>query len=93
MRPGVSRPTLRATLDDLIAEGWVLGDGPHRFGELRRQLPGITPRALTLSLKDLQDDRLVRREVLAAYPPVTSYSLDRHARPVYRALVPLATAI
>jgi DNA-binding HxlR family transcriptional regulator len=72
---------------------WVLGSEPHRFGELRRELPGISPRALALSLKDMEGGRLVRREVFDDYPPVTSYSLQRRARPLYRALVPLAEAV
>ena len=33
------------------------------------------------------------REVFEEYPPVTSYSLQRRARPLYRALVPLAQAV
>lgn len=72
---------------------WVLGAEPHRFGELRRELEVITPRALTLSLKDMEDEGLVQRDVFDDYPPVTSYSLDRRARPVYQALVPLAEAV
>ena len=72
---------------------WVLGGDSHRFGELRHELTGITPRALTLSLKDLEGDGLVHREVFAGYPPATSYSLQRRARPLYRALAPLARAV
>ncbi len=71
----------------------MLGHQPRRFGALRNELPGITPRALTLSLKDMEHEGLVRRDVYDEYPPVTSYSLDRRARPVYRALVPLAEAV
>jgi DNA-binding HxlR family transcriptional regulator len=71
----------------------VLGSEPHRFGELRNELSAITPRALTLSLKDMERDGLVQRDVLEEYPPVPSYSLQRRARPLYRALVPLAEAV
>ncbi len=72
---------------------YVLGHEPHRFSELRHELPDITPRALTLSLKDMQQTALVRRDVYDAFPPVTSYRLDRRARPVFNALVGLAEAV
>jgi len=146
-RLGVGRETLAATLDDLVAMGWVtrnpghghpmrpeylltaegrhlapcsgrllstvrrleieplafrkwtmpvtyvLGREPRRFSELRAELPDITPRALTLSLKDMQRTELVRRDVYDAFPPVTSYRLHRRARPVFEALLPLAEAV
>lgn len=72
---------------------WVIGPDSRRFGELRDELGGITPRALALSLKSMNETGLVRREVYDDYPPVTSYSLARRARPVYSALVPLARAV
>lgn len=72
---------------------FLLGHGPHRFGEMRSTLPDITPRALTLSLKGMHRAGLVEREVIDDYPPLTSYTLQRRARPVLRALRPLARAV
>jgi DNA-binding HxlR family transcriptional regulator len=46
---------------------------PRRFSELRAALPGVTPRALALALRDLEQARLVRREVLPTRPPSTIY--------------------
>jgi DNA-binding HxlR family transcriptional regulator len=46
---------------------------PRRFSELRAALPGVTPRALALALRDLERVRLVRREVLPTRPPSTVY--------------------
>ena len=46
---------------------------PRRFSELRTSLPGVTPRALALALRDLEDARLVRREVRPTRPPSTLY--------------------
>jgi DNA-binding HxlR family transcriptional regulator len=46
---------------------------PRRFSELRTSLPGVTPRALALALRDLEAARLVRREVLPTRPPSTVY--------------------
>jgi DNA-binding HxlR family transcriptional regulator len=58
-----------------------LSDGPQRFNALRAGLPGITPRALTLLLRDLSDDTgWVRRTTAPGYPPVVLYSLDTFGR-------------
>ena len=58
-----------------------------RFSELRDELPGITPRALALALKDLQSAGLVERIVDEdAYPPTVRYAATRAARPLQRAL-------
>jgi DNA-binding HxlR family transcriptional regulator len=58
-----------------------------RFSELRAALPGVTPRALAIALKDLQALGLATREVLAAYPPSTAYRLTDEGRRVRRILV------
>jgi DNA-binding HxlR family transcriptional regulator len=49
----------------------------RRFSELRGALPGVTPRALALALRDLEDARLVRRQVLPTRPPSTVYRATR----------------
>ena len=52
---------------------------PRRFSEVRAALPGVTPRALALALRDLEDAGLVRREVLPTRPPSTVYRATKHA--------------
>jgi len=52
--------------------GWSL-----RFAELRAMLGDITPRALTLALKEMQAAGLVSRKVIGGFPPSTSYRLTR----------------
>jgi DNA-binding HxlR family transcriptional regulator len=52
-----------------------LKDGPRRFNELRRLVPGITQRMLTLQLRALEDDGIVRRRVLNRVPPHVAYAL------------------
>lgn len=54
-------------------------DEPRRFSELRASLPGVTPRALALALRDLEDARLVRRDVRPTRPPSTVYRTTRRA--------------
>jgi DNA-binding HxlR family transcriptional regulator len=54
---------------------WRLRDGPKRFTELRRQMPGVTQKMLTQQLRQLEADGLVRREVFPQVPPKVVYSL------------------
>jgi DNA-binding HxlR family transcriptional regulator len=45
------------------------------FEELRRALPGISPRVLSLKLKGLEAHGMVRREIIDARPPHVRYTL------------------
>lgn len=66
--------------------------GADRFGGLQAALPTVTPRALTLALKELQAVGLVDRQVLEAYPPRTRYRLTRAAQPLRAPLRVLSQA-
>ena len=67
----------------------ALAEGECRYSELRKRLPGVTPRALTLALNDLGAAELVERRVTADYPPSTVYRLRPRARPLARILTTL----
>ena len=54
---------------------YYLKDGPRRFGELRRDNPGISHRMLTLGLRELEGAGVVRRTVYAEVPPKVEYAL------------------
>lgn len=54
---------------------FALRAGPLRYSELRERLPGISGRALTLSLKELAAADLVERTVVEGYPPSTLYGV------------------
>jgi DNA-binding HxlR family transcriptional regulator len=56
-----------------------IAEGARRFADLKSILPGITARALSLALRDLQDAALIKRIVLDAYPPATRYEVTAHA--------------
>jgi DNA-binding HxlR family transcriptional regulator len=66
---------------DLLANKWsalaigALADGPRRFGEIRRELQGITPKVLSSTLKRLEDAALVSRTVFAEVPLRVEYEL------------------
>ncbi|MCA8275698.1 helix-turn-helix transcriptional regulator [Burkholderia sp. AU30280] len=50
-------------------------DGPRRFSDLRRDMPGISQRMLTLDLRALEDAGLVRRTVYPEVPVRVEYDL------------------
>ncbi|ANC78311.1 MarR family transcriptional regulator [Fictibacillus phosphorivorans] len=76
---GYSCP-VEATLD-IIGGKWKsvilyhLIDGEIRFNELKRLVPGITQRMLTLQLRELERDGIIHREVYKQVPPKVEYSL------------------
>ncbi|MGK8502699.1 winged helix-turn-helix transcriptional regulator [Nocardia asiatica] len=68
---------------------WPLSERPHRFGELRRQVPGITEKVLTTHLRELEADGIVHREVYDEVPPRVEYSLTPLGEQLNAALLPL----
>lgn len=71
---------IRGVLDKL-GDKWSmlvileLSGGPRRFSEVRRAIPDISQKMLTQTLRILQRDGLVAREVFPTVPPAVSYSL------------------
>jgi DNA-binding HxlR family transcriptional regulator len=64
-----------------IGEKWsvliiiMLAERPRRFSELKRAIGGISQRMLTLSLRGLERDGLVKRTVFPVVPPRVEYEL------------------
>ncbi|MDE2007010.1 MAG: helix-turn-helix transcriptional regulator [Rhodospirillales bacterium] len=55
---------------------WVLGtQGETRFGALRRAVPGISARLLTVRLRVLEENGVIARRVDPTTPPQVSYAL------------------
>lgn len=75
---------------------WYLLERPHRFGELRRSINGVSAKVLTSKLRALERQDLVARKVTPSSPPQVTYSLtDRgHAlEPVFRAMEKAARSL
>lgn len=49
--------------------------GKKRFSELQRMMPNVTHRTLTLQLRELESDGVVKRTVYAEVPPRVEYEL------------------
>jgi DNA-binding HxlR family transcriptional regulator len=58
----------------LVICSWLM-NGKLRFGELKKRLPNITERMLSLQLRKLEADKLVKRTIYAEVPPKVEYEL------------------
>jgi DNA-binding HxlR family transcriptional regulator len=69
---------------------WALESGePVRFGQVRREVPGISERILAMQLRELEKAGLVHREMYHQVPPRVEYSLTALGRSLVTALAPL----
>lgn len=69
-------------------------DEAKRFKELQRNIPDISQKMLTATLKMLESDGLVKREAFAEVPPRVEYSLSDKGKtllPHINALISWAT--
>ena len=64
-----------------------LGEGPHRFSELKRIVGGISQKMLTSTLRNLERDGIVSRSVEPTRPPSVTYELTDLGREM---LVPVS---
>lgn len=53
----------------------ALCGGPRRFNELKRAIDGISQRMLTLTLRSMERDGLITRQVFPTTPPRVEYAL------------------
>jgi DNA-binding HxlR family transcriptional regulator len=54
---------------------WNLIDKPLRFSDLRKNIPSITDRMLSLQLKELEEGNFIERVVIEGNPPKIDYKL------------------
>jgi DNA-binding HxlR family transcriptional regulator len=67
-----------------------LGEGPRRFNEIKRMIGGISQRMLTLTLRNLERDGLVKRTVTPTVPPRVDYELTDLGRDLLGPITGLA---
>jgi DNA-binding HxlR family transcriptional regulator len=75
---------------------WKLSGGARRFGELRRDIPRISPKMLTARLRGLEQRGVVVRHVLPTSPPSVEYQLSELGHellPVINAIVRVGTRL
>lgn len=78
---------------ELISDKWTalvvyaLVDGPRRHGDLLRTVDGISQKMLTQTLRQMEREGLVDREVLDRVPPHVEYSLTPLGRTLEKPLV------
>jgi DNA-binding HxlR family transcriptional regulator len=76
---------------DIICGKWTLlvirdlAEGDRRFCELERSLGGISPRTLSLRLRALEEQGIVKRQTFPEVPPRVEYALTEKGQ----ALIPL----
>ena len=59
---------------------WLLNQRMHRFGELRRAVPGIAQHMLTAKLRQLEADGLVKRPIYPEVPLRVEYEITPKSR-------------
>jgi DNA-binding HxlR family transcriptional regulator len=66
-----------------------LFDGIKRFGELRKSLTGVSPKTLSVRLKELEGKDIILRTAYATVPPTVEYSLTakgQSLKPIIKAM-------
>jgi DNA-binding HxlR family transcriptional regulator len=57
-----------------------LFQGTLRFGEIRKRLHNISPKTLTVRLKELEQHQIITRTVHPTIPPAVEYALTEKGR-------------
>jgi DNA-binding HxlR family transcriptional regulator len=66
---------------------WTLStQGPTRFGELRRQVAGISSRVLTERLRILEQEGFVFRDYKPTIPPAVTYGITSRMKDISKVL-------
>jgi DNA-binding HxlR family transcriptional regulator len=80
---------------DRISDKWValalasLSDGPQRYSELSRRLAGVSQKMLTQTLRSLERDGLVSRDVTPSVPVRVDYELTDLGRSLQQTMLVL----
>ena len=81
---------------DLVGDRWtssvlfVIGDDVKRYSDLQRQIPGVSKKMLTQTLRRLEKAGLVSRKVYPVVPPRTEYRLTALGKSILQPVTALA---
>ena len=91
-------PELECSIEkalDVLGGKWTfliirdLFDGVKRFGELRKSLVGVSPKTLSIRLKELEERDVIKRTAYLTVPPTVEYTLTdkgNSLRPIIKAM-------
>lgn len=68
---------------------FFLGRGPRRYGELKRDVRGVSDKMLIQQLKELEAHGVISRTDHGEIPPRVDYALTPFGRSLVEAMVPL----
>ncbi|UKN03833.1 helix-turn-helix transcriptional regulator [Paracrocinitomix mangrovi] len=68
---------------------WYLRNGKLRFSELKERIPDITDKMLSLQLKALEEDGVIKRTVYPQVPPKVEYEYTEEGK----SLIPVVKTI
>jgi DNA-binding HxlR family transcriptional regulator len=69
---------------------YVLKQGTKRYSEIQREIPGISKKMLTQTLRRLESDNILKRKVYPVVPPKTEYALTAFGNQLIKPLEVLA---
>lgn len=69
---------------------YVLKQGKKRYSEIQREIPGISKKMLTQTLRRLESDNILKRKVYPVVPPKTEYNLTAFGNQLIKPLEVLA---
>jgi len=69
---------------------WYLRNNTYRFGELKKKIPDITEKMLSLQLKALEKDRIIKRDVYPEVPLRVEYSMTEFGKTLIPVLEEIA---
>lgn len=80
----------------IIGKKWTLliinGIGIYeklRFSRLMKKLHNISPKTLSMKLKELQAENLIKREYFKEIPPRVEYSLTKEGVELRKSIIPI----
>jgi len=81
---------------ELLTRPWTMhilwslsANGPMRFGVLRNNVPGISPRVLTERLRTLEEARFIYRKYEPTIPPTVTYGITDRMKDIEKVLAQL----